>query len=97
MIKGNERRIIVIERMGDPYFEKAVFYVRCGVTSRKGGMSLADRAQQLFDEMTAESANGREVRAEIKAPAASESKQQTPPPSGFPSLFRRLFSGRKGS
>lgn len=50
MIKGNERRIIVIEKAEDPYFERIVFYIRRGAGEPKSGGTLSQRAQQIFEE-----------------------------------------------
>lgn len=54
MIKGSERRIVVVERPGDPIFERAVFYVRVGVRPERAGPSLSARAQELCDRLQGE-------------------------------------------
>lgn len=50
LIKGNERRIIVIEKAEDPYFERVVFYIRRGVAEGKNRESLSSRAQRILEE-----------------------------------------------
>lgn len=78
MIKGNERRIIVIEKAEDPYFERAVFYIRRGVTEQKG-KSMGERAQEIFDEV---------CEVAVKEKPAEEKIIKTQKKKGF---FRRIF------
>ena len=84
LLKGNERRIVVVEKLNDPYFEKAVFYIRCGVTGEKSGISLADRAQEILESLE-------------RAGGASSEKPRARRPSGPASPDKKDGSGASGS
>lgn len=51
MIKGSERKIIVIEKLDSPYFEKAYFFVKCGVRSHVSKKTLSAAAGEMFASM----------------------------------------------
>lgn len=72
MIKGNERRIVVVERLSDPYFERAVFYVRVGVAAGKSSATLADKAQELWDRMNESEASCTPAAAELPPPRETD-------------------------
>ncbi len=82
MIKGSERRIVVVERPEDPVFERAVFYVRVGMTGN--GQTLSRRAQELCDRLS------REERG------AGDGGESPPPLPRLPVRARRRGLGRKG-
>lgn len=67
MIKGSERRIVVVERPEDPVFERAVFYVRVGVRPVGRGPSLSDQAQELCDRMQGEERGRDEMESRVVA------------------------------
>jgi len=52
MIKGVNKRVIIIEHTDDPYFEKAVLYIKNGVGERSTKQTLASRAQELLDRIS---------------------------------------------
>lgn len=51
MIKGSERKIIVIEKLDSPYFEKAYFFVKCGVRSHVSKKTLSVAAGEMFSSL----------------------------------------------
>ena len=57
MIKGTERRIIVVERMDDPYFEKAVFFIRCGAKQNKIKQDLSFYAGEIYNNLISKEEN----------------------------------------
>jgi len=51
LIKGNERRIVVVEKLSHPLFERAVFYVRVGAATGKSEQILSQKAQELWENL----------------------------------------------
>ncbi len=48
MIKGSERKIIVLEKLDSPYFEKAYFLVKCGVRAHVNKKTLSAAAEEML-------------------------------------------------
>lgn len=51
MIKGSERKIIVLEKLDSPYFEKAYFFVKCGVRTHVSKKTLSAAAEEMLSSM----------------------------------------------
>ena len=48
MVKGSERRVVVIEKVDSPYFEKAVFFIKKGARRQTSKKTLAAVAEELI-------------------------------------------------
>lgn len=51
MVKGSERKIIVVEKLDSPYFEKAYFFVKCGVRHHVSKKTLSAAAEEIISNM----------------------------------------------
>ncbi len=50
MVKGSERRVVVIEKVDSPYFEKAVFFIKKGARRQTSKKTLAAVAEELIEQ-----------------------------------------------
>ncbi len=51
MVKGSERKIIVVEKLDSPYFEKAYFFVKCGVRHHVSKKTLSAAAEEMINSL----------------------------------------------